>query len=149
MWIKRILFLAGIISGVTGLVLGYSVYSFVKQAQPVQATVISVEYRQGPPKFRQTTPVHVRYTNASGEQVQTVTNLPFLQSLKEGDVVTVLANPQNPQDVRWPLPSELFAAPLRYLAFGVAAVLGAFLLRFIPKSRQAMNKGGAAPVVVN
>jgi hypothetical protein len=149
MWIKRILCAAGIVSGVTGLVMGYSVYSFVKQAQPVQATVISVEYRQGPPKFRQTTPVHVRYTNASGEQVQTVTNLPFLQSLKEGDVVTVLANPQNPQDVRWPLPSELFAVPLRYLMFGLAAVIGSFLLRFIPKSRQGVNKGGRAPVVVN
>jgi hypothetical protein len=149
MLIKRILFAVGIVSGSIGLVSGYSVYSFVNEAQSVQATVTSIEYRQGPPKFRQTTPVHVRYTTTSGAQVQTVTNLPFLQSFAEGDTITVLANPHNPQDVRWPLFSELFAVPLRYLAFGVAAILGATLLRFIPKSQHGVNKGSSTPVVVN
>lgn len=129
MWWKRGLFLASLLSLATGFVWCYSTYSFLKSAKPVEATVVAIEYRQGPPKFRQSTPVHLRYTTNSGSEVQTVTHLPFLQSLSEGKVITVLANASDPQDVRLPLLSELFAVPLTYLLFGIIGVFAGLGLK--------------------
>jgi hypothetical protein len=120
---KRALASAGLVSLAVGLVRSYQVYSFLQTAEKVPATVIAVEHPPGPPKPRRTIPVHLRYKLSTGEEVQSVTTLPLLQSLKEGDVVTVLAGPAGRQEVRFPLLSELFAVPLTFLVLGVLGLI--------------------------
>lgn len=92
---------------------------FVKSALRVSAQVVAVEELRGPPKPRQKTPLHVTYTLPDGSPHRAITNLPFLQQVKVGDVIQVIVDPQAPQDVRLPLWSELWAGPLTYIMGGL------------------------------
>lgn len=103
--------------------------SFLSRALPITATVTSVELRTGPPKPTQNTPVHVKFSLPNGEERSAITHLPLLQELKEGDTINVLVDPSNPQSVKLPLLSELWATPLAYLLSGTVIVCGVLFLR--------------------
>ena len=126
---KRILALVGIILLGLGLYKANELTSFLSRAIPLTATVTSVETRPGPPKPTQNTPVHIRFTLPNGEERAAITNLPLLQALKEGDSLPILVDPSNPQFVKLPLLSELWATPLAYLLSGLALVGAVLFLK--------------------
>jgi hypothetical protein len=111
---------------------------YLQRSVLVSATVVSVETRSGPPKPSQNTPVHVQFTlDGVGEQ-RGVTHLPLLHRIKEGEAIRVLVDPQNPQEIRLPLLSELWARPITYLLCGILILCGALLVIFrTPNARES------------
>lgn len=112
-----------------GLYESREVSSFLSTALTVQGTVVAVETRTGPPKPTQNTPIHVRFNLPSGEARTAITRLPLLQKVKEGDQIYLLVDPSDPQDVRLPLLSELWARPLAYLLSAVILVAGILIVK--------------------
>jgi hypothetical protein len=112
-----------------GLFESREVSGFLSTALTVQGSVVAIETRTGPPKPTQNTPIHVRFTLPSGETRTAITRLPLLQKVKEGDQIYVLVDPNDPQDVRLPLLSELWARPLAYLLSGVVLVAGILIAK--------------------
>ena len=121
---RTILSLVAVVLLGMGLFESREVSGFLSTALTVQGTVVAIETRTGPPKPTQNTPIHVRFTLPSGETRTAITRLPLLQKVKEGDQIYVLVDPNDPQDVRLPLLSELWARPLAYLLSGVVLVAG-------------------------
>ncbi len=129
MQFRAIVSLIGVATLVVGAFKCLSLIEFLQAASPVEATVVAVEHRSGPPKPRQNTPLHVRYKSRDGQEVLATTHLPLLQVVKEGETLTLLASTKNPQDVRLPLISELWATPLTYVIVGLCGVLVGVVLR--------------------
>ena len=121
---RRILALVAVVLLGMGLYESQEVSSYLSRAVTVQGTVVAVETRTGPPKPTQNTPIHVSFSLPSGGAHTAIARLPLLQKLKEGDSIYILVDPTNPQDVRLPLISELWARPLAYLVSGVLLVAG-------------------------
>jgi hypothetical protein len=121
---RMILSLVAVVLLGMGLFESREVSGFLSTALTVQGSVVAIETRTGPPKPTQNTPIHVRFTLPSGETRTAITRLPLLQKVKEGDQIYVLVDPNDPQDVRLPLLSELWARPLAYLLSGVVLVAG-------------------------
>ncbi|MEY4701793.1 MAG: hypothetical protein RL326_1980 [Pseudomonadota bacterium] len=124
-----------IISGV-GLALiafgvwrGFESYTFVSRAIELPGVVDSVEELKGPPKPRQKVPLHVSYSLPDGTRHRVVTHMPMLQKIESGDTIRILVDRSNPQDVRLPLWSELWAGPLTYVVGGLLLMLMGRLLR--------------------
>lgn len=119
--------------GVGCLLLGFfettRTISFVSTALTLPAKVVSIETRTGPPKPTQNTPVHVTFTLPAGGERSAITHMPLLQKVKEGDVIYVLVSPENPQDVRLPLLSELWARPFAFLVAGLVLLCGVLFVR--------------------
>lgn len=126
---RKLLTVIGIVLLAIGVFKANALISFLSNAVPLTATVTTVELRTGPPKPTQNTPVHIRFTLPSGEERAGITNLPLLQVVKEGDLLPILVDPANPQVVRLPLLSELWATPLAYLLSGLAIVCGVLFIR--------------------
>jgi hypothetical protein len=126
---RKVLALVAIVLLGMGLYESREVSYFLSRALTVQGTVITVETRQGPPKPTQNTPVHVKFALPSGETHAAITRLPLLQKLKEGDSIYLLVDPKDPQDVRVPLLSELWARPLAYLVSGIVLVAGILIVK--------------------
>jgi hypothetical protein len=126
---KTILSLVAIVLLGMGLFESREVSSFLSTALTVQGTVVSVETRTGPPKPTQNTPIHVRFVLPSGETRTAIARLPLLQKVKEGDQIYLLVDTNDPQDVRLPLLSELWARPLAYLLSGVVLVAGILIVK--------------------
>jgi hypothetical protein len=124
-----------IISGV-GLALvafavwrGLESYTFVSRALELPGVVDSVEELKGPPKPRQKVPLHLSYALPDGTRHRVVTHMPMLQKIEAGDTIRILVDHSNPQDVRLPLWSELWAGPLTYFVGGMLLLLMGRLLR--------------------
>lgn len=126
---RRLLALVAVVLLGMGLYESQEVSSYLSRAVAVQGTVVAVETRTGPPKPTQNTPVHVSFSLPSGGPQTAITRLPLLQKLKEGDSIYILVDPTNPQDVRLPLISELWARPLAYLVSGVVLVAGILIVK--------------------
>jgi hypothetical protein len=126
---RRLLALVAVVLLGMGLYESQEVSSYLSRAVAVQGTVVAVETRTGPPKPTQNTPVHVSFSLPSGGSHTAITRLPLLQKLKEGDSIYILVDPTNPQDVRLPLISELWARPLAYLVSGVVLVAGILIVK--------------------
>jgi hypothetical protein len=126
---RTILSLVAVVLLGMGLFESREVSGFLSTALTVQGTVVAIETRTGPPKPTQNTPIHVRFTLPSGETRTAITRLPLLQKVKEGDQIYVLVDPNDPQDVRLPLLSELWARPLAYLLSGVVLVAGILIAK--------------------
>ena len=126
---RMILSLVAVVLLGMGLFESREVSGFLSTALTVQGTVVAIETRTGPPKPTQNTPIHVRFTLPSGETRTAITRLPLLQKVKEGDQIYVLVDPNDPQDVRLPLLSELWARPLAYLLSGVVLVAGILIAK--------------------
>ena len=126
---KRLLTLVG------ALLLGIGVYqstetaSFLSRALTVSATVTLVETRTGSPKPTQNTPVHVKFNLPSGEERSAITNMPLLQNVKVGNTISLLVDQAEPEVVKVPLLSELWARPLAYLVSGFVLVCGALVIK--------------------
>ena len=126
---RKVLALVAIVLLGMGLNESREVSSFLSTAVTVQGTVVAIETRTGPPKPTQNTPVHVRFSLPSGETHTAITRLPLLQKVKEGDSIYLLVDPKEPQDVRLPLLSELWARPLAYLLSGIVLVAGILVVK--------------------
>jgi hypothetical protein len=124
---KLIIVVALLLIGI-GAVDVISTVSFTREAVLTRATVTSVELRPGPPKPTQNTPLHVSFVLPDNTSHAAIARLPLLQKIEQGDQIFLLVNPQDPQDVRLPLVSELWARPLAYLLSGT--VLMVFLVLF-------------------
>jgi hypothetical protein len=119
----KIILLLGLALVTAGVVEGARTASFHSNAIEVMASVIAVQELRGPPKPRQKTPLLVSYRQQDGSEVQATTHLPMLQQIKQGDSIRLLVHPANPQDVRLPLWSELWARPLTFLVGGCLLLL--------------------------
>lgn len=128
---RRFFALVGIVLLGIGIVKAQTLTSFLSRAIPVTATVTSVETRTGPPKPTQNTPMHVRFAMPDGQERAAITNLPLLQKIKEGDTLQILVDPSDPQSVKLPLLSELWATPLAYLLSGVAILCGVLFFKYV------------------
>jgi hypothetical protein len=106
----------------------WQVRDFLAHSHEVEATVTLVEERRGPPKPRQKTPLHVVYRTQAGSEMSAITHLPMLQQIRVGDSIRLRADSRNPQVVRLPLWSELWARCLTYCMGGVLLVLVAKVL---------------------
>lgn len=126
---RRLLALVAVVLLGMGLYESREVSSFLSRAITVQGTVVAVEARTGPPKPTQNTPIHVRFSLPSGESHTAITKLPLLQKVKDGDSIYLLVDPADPQDVRLPLLSELWARPLAYLVSGIVIVAGILVVK--------------------
>jgi len=126
---RRLLSLVGLVLLSVGMYQANELSGFLSRAQPVTAKVTSVEVRPGPPKPTQNTPVHVKFTMPSGQEVSAITHMPLLRAVKDGDSIPLLVDPTNPQDVKLPYLSELWATPLAYLISGLALVCAVLFLK--------------------
>lgn len=125
----RVISLAGVVLLGLGLWRGADSYTFRSRAIELPGRVDSVQELKGPPKPRQKVPLHVSYSLPDGTQHRAVTHMPMLQKIETGDTIRILVDRSNPQDVRLPLWSEMWAAPLTYLVGGVLLVVMSLLLR--------------------
>lgn len=126
---KKLLTVVGLVLLGIGAYQANELTSFLSRAIPVTATVTSVEVRTGPPKPTQNTPVHVKFSMPNGEERSAITHLPLLQDLEAGDALNILVDPTDPQSVKLPLLSEMWATPLAYLLSGTVIVCGVLFLR--------------------
>jgi hypothetical protein len=124
----KIIVALGLVLLLAGAVEGVRVARFLSHAVEVTGAVTGVQELRGPPKPRQKTPLFVSYRQQDGSEVQAVTHLPMLQQIKQGDSIRLLVDPSQPQDVRLPLWSELWARPLTYLVGGLLLVIVARVL---------------------
>lgn len=139
---RRFLSLVGVVLLSIGLYQANELSSFLARATPVTAVVTSVEVRSGPPKPTQNTPVHVRFSLPGGGEVAAITHMPLLRKVKDGDSISLLVDPTNPQVVKLPFLSELWATPLAYLLSGLVLVCAVLFLKVrsgdfnrVPKTR--------------
>jgi hypothetical protein len=142
---KKLIALAGIVCLVVGIFESSQTFSFISRALTTQAKVVAVQLRTGPPKPTQNTPVHVTFTLPSGSEHTAITHLPLLQKVKEGDSIYILVNPENPQDVRLPLLSELWARPFAFTLGGLVLLCGVLFVRVREKdvfNSPAASKAG-------
>lgn len=126
---KKLLTVVGLVLLGIGAYQANELTSFLSRAIPVTATVTSVELRTGPPKPTQNTPVHVKFSMPNGEERSAITHLPLLQDLEAGDALNILVDPTDPQSIKLPLLSEMWATPLAYLLSGTVIVCGVLFLR--------------------
>lgn len=112
---------------------------YLKRSVLVNATVVTVETRSGPPKPSQNTPVHVQFTLEGVGEQRGVTHLPLLHRIKEGEVIRILVDPQNPQGIRLPLLSELWARPVTYILCGILIMCGVLLVRYRTQKPRGAN----------
>jgi hypothetical protein len=124
----KIILALGLALFAAGGVEAYKTADFQSHATEVVGSVIGVQELRGPPKPRQKTPLFVSYRREDGSEVQTVTHLPMLQQIEQGDSIRLLVDPRNPQDARLPLWSELWARPLTYCIGGLLLVIVARVL---------------------
>ena len=122
---RSILIIIGIILIVIGGRDAFKLYSFIKKAESVEALVMVIEELRGSPKPRQRTPLHVEYRLKNGSQYRSITHLPLLQRIEQGDTIKLWVDPLNPQDVRLPLLSEHLARPLTLIVIGLVLMIGA------------------------
>jgi hypothetical protein len=125
----KIISAVGLILVAFGAWRGVESYAFVSRALEISGMVDSVEELKGPPKPRQKVPLHLSYSLPDGTQHRVVTHMPMLQKIERGDTIRILVDRANPQDVRLPLWSELWAAPLTYLVGGMLLIFMGRLLR--------------------
>jgi hypothetical protein len=126
---SRVIAFVGVALFAFGAWQGLAVYSFVKDATPVMATVTSIQELRGPPKPRQKTSVHLLYTTPQGEEQSAVATLPFLQRIQQGDRIQVLVAGDRPGEAKLPLWSELWARTLTYLVGGALLIIVGSVLR--------------------
>lgn len=126
---NRIVVVVGVFLILVGSYQAEGVVDFQRRAVEVQGIVTAVEHLPGPPKPRQRTPLHVLYNLSDGREFRAVTHLPLMQEIKEGDAIRLVVDPSDPQDVRLPLISELWARPLTYLVGGLLMLITAWVLR--------------------
>lgn len=138
---RKLLTLLGLILLGIGLYQANDLTSYLERAIPISATVTSVETRPGPPKPKQNTPVHVKFVLPNGEERAAITSLPLMRSVKEGDSIQILVDPSNPQSIRLPLISELWARPLAYLISGLVLVCSVLVVK--------VRKGDFTPPVAS
>jgi hypothetical protein len=119
---RRAVLIFGIALCLGGVYLSASTYLFLTRAVQVEAEVVAVETRQGPPKPRSKTPLHVRYRLSDGHEHLSKTSMPLLQRVEVGDRVHVLVDSLNPEVIRLPLLSVLWATPITLCVVGVALV---------------------------
>lgn len=132
----KIISLVGVALVALGVWRGVESVRFRGRSIEILGRVDSVQELKGPPKPRQKVPLHLSYSTPDGLQHRGITHMPMLQKIEMGDSIRILVDPANPQDVRLPLWSELWAGPLTYVIGGLlVAVMGA-LLRRKPKSAQ-------------
>ncbi len=118
----RIIGLIGLLLCGLGVWQGVAQWQFLRRAVTVEATVVAIEELRGPPKPRQKIPLHVQFTLPDATDHRAVTHLPMLQVVAAGDHIRVLVDPDNPQDISWPLWSEVWARPLTYLVCGALII---------------------------
>lgn len=121
--IRTAIMVVGCVLLVAGAWRGTSTAMFVKRALRVSGKVVAVEELKGPPKPRQKTPLHISFSMPDGSEHRAITNLPLMQVVRAGDVITVLVDQDDPQKVRLPLWSELWAAPLTYIVGGLLLII--------------------------
>lgn len=126
---RRLLALVGVMLLSIGVYQANELTSFLGRATLVTAVITSVEVRSGPPKPAQNTPVHVRYKLPNGDEVAAITHMPLLRALKDGDSISLLVDPNDPQVVKLPYLSELWAVPLAYLLCGLVLVCAVLFLK--------------------
>jgi len=119
---RRFLFLVALVLVILGAVDVVSTMTFTRNAVLTRATVTAVEERSGPPKPTQNTPLHVSFVLPDNTAHAAIARLPLLQKIQQGDQIFLLVNPKEPQDVRLPLISELWARPLAYLLSGMILI---------------------------
>lgn len=125
---RRVLCILGIVSCLGGVYLCASTYLFLNRAIAVEAEVVAVEERKGPPKPRSKTPLHLRYSLPNGGEHLSKTSMPLLQRVEVGDRVHVLVDSANPEVVILPLLSVLWATPITLCVVGIALVVGSGLV---------------------
>lgn len=125
----RVILAAGVVLLGLGLWRGVDSYTFRSRAIELSGRVDSVQELKGPPKPRQKVPLHLSYSLPDGTQRRAVTHMPMLQKIEAGDTIRILVDSSDPQDVRLPLWSELWAAPLTYLIGGLLLIAMSSLLR--------------------
>jgi hypothetical protein len=131
---SRVISSVGIALCAFGIWHGYLTYDFLERAELKNARVTGVQELRGPPKPRQKTAVHIRYSAQVPDQSETkdlsaITQLPLLQEIKEGDQIRVLVDPRQPSVARLPLWSELWARPLTYFVGGILILVVGRVLR--------------------
>ena len=126
---KKFLTLVGVVLLGLGVYQSRETASFLSRALTIPATVTLIELRTGSPKPTQNTPVHVKFNLPSGEERSAITNLPLLQNVKAGDTIYLLVDLKQPEIVRLPLISELWARPLAYLISGFVLMCGVLVVK--------------------
>lgn len=124
---RRAMFMLGIVLCLIGGYLSASTYLMLDRAIAVEAEVVAVEERTGPPKPRSKTPIHLRYTLPDGGEHLSKTSMPMLQKVEVGDRVRILVDGANPEMVTLPLLSVLWATPITLCVVGIALLVGSRL----------------------
>jgi hypothetical protein len=125
---NKIIAVVGVALCATGAWRAVETMQFTKSAVEVSGTVTVVQELPGPPKPRQKTPLHVSYRLSDGREFSAVTHLPLLQSIKQGDQIRLLVDPNRPEVAQLPLWSELWARPLTYSIGGLLVLLASRIL---------------------
>lgn len=133
---RRFFTVLGILLALYGASVAGNTYLFLRRAVTVEAQVIAVEERRGPPKPRSKTPIHLRYTLPDGSEHLSKTSMPLLQAVKEGDRLMVLVETTAPEVVRLPLASVLWALPLATCVVGVVLIV---LARCVPRATYSQS----------
>lgn len=128
---RRTALILGIVLCLVGVYLCASTYLFLNRAIAVEAEVVAVEERKGPPKPRSKTPLHLRYSLPNRGEHLSKTSMPLLQRVEVGDRVRVLVDSANPEVVTLPLLSVLWATPITLCVAGIALVVG---VRLAPRA---------------
>ena len=126
---KKLITLVGLVCLVVGIFESSQTLSFLSRALTVQARVVAIQTRTGPPKPTQNTPVHITFSLPSGTEHTAITHLPLLQKVKEGDTIYVLVNPEDPQVVKLPLLSELWARPFAFTLGGLVLLCAVLFVK--------------------
>jgi hypothetical protein len=134
--VRRFFSIIGIVLALYGAYGGVTTYLFVRRAVTIEAQVIAIEERKGPPKPRSKTPIHLRYTLPDGSEHLSKTSMPLLQAVKAGDRVKALVDPKAPEVVRLPLASVLWALPLATCVVGAVMTI---LARCVPHAAHARS----------
>ncbi len=121
---RRVMMILGAVLGVVGMFLVVRTVLFVGRAVTIEAEVMAVEERRGPPKPRSKTPIHVRYRLPDGVEHLSKTSMPLLQKVEVGDRLQVLVDTADPEVVVLPLLSVLWATPITLCLAGVALLVG-------------------------
>lgn len=125
----KIISAAGLALFAFGVWRGVESSRFLERSLELPGVVDSVEELKGPPKPRQKVPLHLSYALPDGTRHRVVTHMPMLQRIEAGDTIRILVDRTNPQDVRLPLWSELWAGPLTYLVGSLLLLLMGRLLK--------------------
>jgi hypothetical protein len=133
---RRFFLLIGLLLCAFGGYLVLSTYLFVHRAITVEAEVVAVEERRGPPKPRSKVPLHVKYRLPDGTEHLSKTSMPLLQKVESGDRLQLLVDGARPEVVRLPLLSVLWATPLTVVLVGILLAMGS---RFLPTASRRLD----------